>query len=209
MKIKLTIKTIIRWEQLTGRSFSEIDYSDNKDIISLLYCSVLSCNPGMLYTLDEFRQTTVNEKLMRQMSQTLSRESIVLSQFCKGNSGVTADKNDGESGKITDIISALIMAGLDAGFAMNEMMLCDLPMFVKAYEQKKKEQLENARLWTYLGILPHVDGKKMPSAVDLYPFPWELEEIERNAAEAIQADFGRFDAFMNEGQNLIKQQYGR
>lgn len=207
--ISLTMKTIIRWEQLTGRSFLELDYSDNEDIILLLYCSAISCNPGMIYTLEEFRHTTINEKLMRQLSQSLSREAIVVAQF-RTDKPIETDSDSKEiaQGKITDIVSTLIVSGLNASYVMDEMQLCDLPMLVEAYERKKKEMLENNRLWTYLGILPHIDGKKLPSPADLYPFPWEAEEMGEKAAQAIQADAERFDTFMNEGQNLIKKQYG-
>ena len=206
----LTMRTIIRWEQLRGKSFTEMNYEDNDDLTALLYCSLISCNPNIAYTLEEFRHVTNNEKLMREMSQKLSRESLVMAQF-RGSIENKTDHGSSESssGRISEIVSTLIMAGLDAGYVMDRMELCDLPMFIRAYEQRKKEQLENNRLWTYLSILPHVDGKKLPSATDLYPFPWELEEIERKANEAIQADADRFEDFMKQGHNLIVEQYGR
>lgn len=202
--IHLTMRTIIRWEQLRGKSFAGMDYEDNEDLTALLYCSMISCNSEKMYTLDEFRHVTSNGKLMREMSQKLSRESLVMAQF-RGTAENTADLSnvEGSSGRISEIVSTLIMSGLDARYVMDKMELCDLPMFIRAYEQQKKEQLENNRLWTYLSILPHVDGKKLPSATDLYPFPWELEEIERKANEAIQVDADRFEDFMKQGHNLI------
>lgn len=208
--IHLTIRTIIRWEQLRGKSFSEMNYEDNDDLTALLYCSVISCNPNTTYTLAEFRHVTSNEKLIREMSQKLSRESLVMAQFREvAENSADIGNSEGSSGRISEIVSTLIVSGLDAGYVMDKMGLCDLPIFIRAYEQQKKEQLENNRLWTYLSILPHVDGKKLPSAVDLYPFPWELEEMKRQAEEALQADANRFEDFMTKGHNLIIEQYGR
>lgn len=208
--MKLKMRSIIRWEQLRNKSFAEMNYEDKEDLTVLIYCSVLSNDADMTYTLEEFRHVVQNEKLMREMSQKLSRESLVMAQFRTPDDTETDEDNSGEySGRIGDIVSALIMSGLNAGYAMDEMELCDLPMFIRAYEQKKKEQLEKDRLWTYLSILPHVDGKKLPSAMELYPFPWESEEMEKRAEQALQADAGRFEEFMTKGQNLIKEQYGR
>ena len=62
---------------------------------------------------------------------------------------------------IGSIVSTLVMSGLDAYYAFNEMELCDLPLYIEAYEKKRKEDMESARIWTYLTILPHIDARKM------------------------------------------------
>lgn len=209
MNIRLTMRTLIRWEQLRAKSFSLMDYSSDEDMEALLYCSVLCCNPGVLYTLEEFRHIMQNDKLVRQMAQALVRESTVMGQFRQESvekDGV-ADC-EGTSGFIKDIISTLIMAGINIGFVMDEMQMCDIPLLITAYENKRKEQMESDRLWTYLNILPHVDGKKLPSAREMYPFPWEQKEMEEAAAKSIQEDANKLEAFFEQGKNLIKQNYG-
>lgn len=211
MSVRLTMRTLIRWEQLRGKSFSLMDYSNEEDMEALLYCSMLSCNPGILYTLEEFRHTMRNEKIVKQMAQALARECTVMRQFHQEN-GIGQEakqETDAEPEFIKDIISTLIMAGLDIGFVMDEMQLCDLPLFISAYENKRKEQMESDRLWTYLNILPHVDGKRLPSARELYPFPWEMEEMKVQADKAIQEDSEKLELFFEKGMNLIKQNYGR
>lgn len=65
-----------------------------------------------------------------------------------------------------------------------------MPLFIAAYQTNRKELMESDRLWTYLTILPHVDGKKLPSARDLYPFPWEEEEMMEEATQIHSGGFG-------------------
>lgn len=209
MKIGLTMRTLIRWEQLQKKSFSLMDYSNEKDMEALLYCSVLCCNTNeKMYTLDEFRHTMQNEKLVRQMAAALARESTVMNQFRQADTEGGVANHEVTPGYMKDIVSTLIMSGMNAGYVMDEMDLCDLPVFIEAYERKRKEEMESARLWTYLNILPHVDGKKLPSARDLYPFPWEEEEIREKAEKAIQEDSEKLEAFFEQGKNLIAQNYG-
>lgn len=210
MKIGLTMRTLIRWEQLRNKSFSLMDYSNEEDIEALLYCSVLCCNPGeKMYTLEVFRNTMQSDKLVKQMAGTLARESSVMAQFRKTEevkAGVSND--DGTPGCIRDIVSTLIMGGLDADFAMDKMELCDLSMFIDAYQDRKKEQMESDRLWTYLTVLPHVDYKHIPDVRSIYPFPWEMEEMKAQADKAIQEDTEKLEMFFNQGKNLIDQNYG-
>lgn len=209
VKTGITMRTIIRWEQLQEKSFSLMDYTNEKDVEALLYCSVLCCNPNeKKYTFDEFRHTMKNKKLVRQMVQELSRESIVMAQFRQVGPNNEGIGNEGTPGYIKDIISTLIVGGMDANYVMDELSLCDLAMFIESYERKRKEQMESARLWTYLSILPHVDGKKLPSARDMYPFPWEEEEIREKAEKVIREDSEKLEAFFKQGKNLIKQNYG-
>lgn len=194
MKIGITIKSIIRWEQLRGKSFSLMDYTDKDDVDALLYTTTICNNEGMMHTFELFRKTLSNEKIVREMVLKLERETEFLNQFQKKQDNI-ADHADDTLGMISDIVSTLIMSGLDAHYVLNEMDLCDLPLYVETYERKKKEQMESDRLWTYLTILPHVDSKKLPSARDLYIFPWEEEDVKKNAERAIkenEADLRKF-----------------
>ena len=77
------------------------------------------------------------------------------------------------------------------------MWLCDLPLLINAYDQKKKEQMESSRLWTYLTILPHIESKKIKSPVDLFPFPWEIEEITLERKKTFDNALEKYDKFIN------------
>lgn len=203
---RLTIKSIIRWEQMVGRAFSLLDYTDREDIESLLYTMYCSeAKPE--YTFEVFRQVLADERFMNTMSSDLGKIMGIVAQFQK--QAISSDPGNAEGGsdpvKVSEIISTLIISGLDAGYVLNEMELCDLPMYAKAYERQKKERMEESRMWTYFAILPHIDAKKMKNgARDLITFPWEEEEALKEAQRAIKEDADRFEAFMNQGKNFIK-----
>ena len=190
--IRLTIKAIIRAEQMLSKPFCDIDYANPDDLLALLYCAVLANNQETM-SFDTFKQIAGNEKQFRKMVHELEKANTVIRQF------VTKDKSSGEEDKpgtteyVKNLVGLLIMAGLDASFAMNEMSVADLPVFIEAYEKRKREEMEASRYWTYLSIIPHIDQKKIRSPKDLTLFPWEEKENREKARQAaIQSqDFAR------------------
>lgn len=204
MKIKLTIKVIIRWEQMCGKSFSSIDYTSQADTGALLYASVICNNPEASYTLEEFNTLYQNEKLIRQLAVQLEKEARIIAQFQQSAAPTSGNKESEQTGYIKDIVSTIILSGLSPDYAMNEMELCDLPMFIEAYERQKREQMESSRLWTFINILPHIDSKKITSPKEIYIFPWEESESKKTADLAIQDDADMFERFLEEGKNIFK-----
>lgn len=204
MIIGLTIKAIIRWEQLRKKSFSLMDYTSKDDVDALLYTTTICNNDGIMYTFDIFRHTLTNEKLIKEMISKLERETAMLSQFQKKQEKADIGNTDVSPETIADIVSTLILSGLDAHYALNEMELCDLPLYIEAYERKRKEDMESARMWTYLTILPHIDAKKMKNgAKDLIVFPWE--EVEREAEKEInETEVECFEELLKQGKNIFK-----
>lgn len=192
---RLTIKAIIRWEQMRGKSFSLVDYADKEDIESLLYVMYITGDkPG--YTFEVFKQVMSDERFMNAISSDLGRIMEIVAQFQKK---IVPDlgSTEGSPEYIGNIVSALIMAGLDAHYALNEMELCDLPLYLEAYERKRKEEMESSRMWTYFAMLPHIDARKMKNgARDLIIFPWEEEEARKEAERAIRKDAARFEELM-------------
>lgn len=195
---RLTIKSIIRWEQIRGKSFVAMDYSGKEDIEALLYTMHI-CEAEPDYPFEVFRQVLVNEKFLSGMASELNRVMSIVSQFQKKRETSDVGGGGGSQETIGSIISTLIMAGLDAHYALNEMELCDLSLYIEAYERKRKEDMESSRLWTYFAMLPHIDAKKMKNgARDLITFPWEEAEKEITDEET-----NRFEAFMKMGKDFI------
>lgn len=204
MKIGLTIKAVIRWEQLREKSFSQMDYADSEDVEALLYTCTVGISEELEYTFDVFKSTLSNKKRTREMLRCIERQSAVIRQFQKApksHEGVGVEEKG--IATVGSIVSTLIMAGLDAHYALNEMELCDLPLFIDAYERRRKEEMESARMWTYLNILPHVDSKKLPNgAKDLITFPWE--GVLSTEKDVTDYEIERFETFMKEGKKLFK-----
>lgn len=194
----IKIKAIIRWEQLRGKCFSLMDYRDREDVEALLYTTRLDDVGVGIYTFDVFRKTLVNERLVKDMVERLEMETCVLAQFQK--KGVSADSDTAACAptrSVGDIVSMLVMNGLDASYALNEMELCDIALYIEAFEKKRKEEMESCRLWTYLSMLPHIDGRKMKNgARDLIAFPWEEAEAQKEAEQSISDNAIRFEELM-------------
>lgn len=166
--MRLTIKSIIRWEQLSSKPFTDIDITSEKDIEMLIYCT-----SDMSVPYETYKGIFESPKIVKKKISDLVSYMSVYAQF------VPKSDDKGENQYIRDIASSLIASGIDAHFVFDELELQDLPIITKAIEERKKEDMESKRLFTYLTILPHIDASKLPNgAKDILPFPWD-EEIKK------------------------------
>jgi len=179
MNIKLNIKSIIKFEQFTNKSFNEIDYTNTDDLMKLLYCIVLSNNTES-FTYDEFIELSNSKKISKEISDKFNKEIKIIELFAsKEVKEETTEQTEKGTLYIKDIVALLIVnTGIDANYVMNEMNINDISLYMTAYNNKVKEQMESSRLWTYLSILPHIDSSKINSPSKLYVFPWETEQQE-------------------------------
>lgn len=200
--IRLSIKSIIRAEQILSKPFTDIDYTNVEELTKLLYCTVLSNNP-VLFTFEEFQAIAENEKQLSVMIKEIEKANLVLEQFSRGTTAQNVE-NAGESPYIKELVGMLVMSGLDAHYVMNEMEISDIPIFVEAYEKKKREEMEASRLWTFLSIIPHIDTKKVKSPKDLMMFPWEEEEAQKAAEATLLRDKEIAERFFSGEFNPIK-----
>ena len=179
MNIKLNIKSIIKFEQFTNKSFNEIDYTNTDDLMKLLYCIVLSNNTES-FTYDEFIELSNSKKISKEISDKFNKEIKIIELFAsKEVKEETTEQTEKGTLYIKDIVALLIVnTGIYANYVMNEMNINDISLYMTAYNNKVKEQMESSRLWTYLSILPHIDSSKINSPSKLYVFPWETEQQE-------------------------------
>lgn len=191
---KYTVRMVIRWEQLMKKPFSQMDYSSKEDIDAFLYVMNVDSTP---YTFEVFRTALENDGIFKDMMLRLEKAMGIMAQFQKDKVADDVPSDATLSCSIGEIVSMLVMGGLDAHYATEEMSLCDLPLYIEAYEKKRKEEMESARLWTYISILPHIDGKKISSPRELYPFPWEMEELKRKARKEIEENEEQLRKFLN------------
>ncbi|MFV0586614.1 hypothetical protein [Bacteroides reticulotermitis] len=195
-KVVLNMKAIIRWEQLRQKSFSLMDYENKDDIDALMYTTM--ADEAGQYTFDAFRHILSNEKFVSKIIMALENQTKVLNQFQAKVDPEQNKPDDWEPGLISDLLATLILSGLDARYVLEEMSLADLPLYIRAYENKKKEDMENSRLWTYFTMLPHIDAKKLKNgAKDLITFPWEQEAAIKQSEEELTASLNEFEQRMN------------
>ena len=189
--MRLTMKAIIRWEQLNKKPFSLLNYSSENEIISLFY--VCTNTDIIQISLDEFKKT-LTEDSVKEMIKEFERQTSLTSQFQAVSKKSNNKSEDQQHVYIKDIVPTLVMNGLDVYFAMNDMELCDLPIFLNAYDQKVKDALTAQRLWTYIQLSPHLT-EKIKSPKDLYAFSWEMKEDTISEAE-LEEGKNEFLAFL-------------
>ena len=203
MHIKLNLKSIIAFENFTNKSFNEIDYTSD-DFIKLLYCCVLNNNKE-IFTYDEFLEVVENKIISNEITDKFQKEIKLIEQFNnKKTEEIIEEKSDEkhETTFIKDVVAMLVVsAGISIDYVMNEMKLNEIYLFMTAYNEKVKQEMEQNRLWCYMSMLPHIDGRKLNSPVKLYPFPWE-EIVEEKIEKITQNEF---DEAMKAGEEIIKK----
>jgi len=199
--IMIKIKNIIRYEQLTDKSFSAFDSTNEDEVLALLYCIEL---PEQ--TFEVFKRTTATAKrALESYLKKVNGYMEFISQFFSETKKKTdeANSDNKKPEKVTDLISILLFSGIDTRYVMEEMEIQDLPMFIGGLEKKKRADLENDRLWTFYHILPQV-GKGITKPQDMCPFPWEEKEIEQSAKEDIERNAEKYNDFIKNGKNFFK-----
>ena len=172
-----------------------MNYGDENDIVSLFY--VCRQADAEKTPLSEFKQSLTDESV-RDMIADFEKQTIFDAQF-QAEAKTKIDESEKDDPiYIKDIVAILIMSGLDVHFALNEMELYDLPIFLNAYDQKIRHNLESSRLWAFIQVLPHL-SKKIKTPKDLYPFSWEIEEKKEQSEKDLKDGMGVFNAFMNSG----------
>ena len=191
MKAKLNLQAIRVAERLLKKPFGEFDLTDEEIILTLMYAMVSENNDEVM-TFDQFKSILNMGKIGIKVQRAVSDEMAYIDQFKEE----VSDKEE-KAPYMGDLAALLITFGLDAHFVLYEMKLFEIGDYIKAIDEHKKEQMERDRLWTFYTILPHVDLKKIKSPQDLMPFPWESEQLEKDALEQLEKDKDMFNKFFN------------
>ena len=190
MKAKLNLQAIRVAERLLKKPFGEFDLSDEETVLTLMYAMVSENNDEVM-TFDQFKSILDMGKIGIKVQRAVSDEMAYIDQFKEE----VSDKGE-KAPYMGDLAALLITFGLDAHFVLYEMKLFEMGDYLKAIDEHKKEQMERDRLWTFYTILPHVDHKKLRKPQDLMPFPWEKDQIEKDALEQLKKDEEMFNKFM-------------
>ena len=193
----MTLRTLIRWEQLRGKPYASMDPADEEDLAALLYIRYLEAHPGDCTLFATWRRALANGKLMARLVGELEREQRMLAQFAAKSAKPEAG---GEPQRMAQVAAALVAAGVDARFVYDGgLQLQDLSDLCEAIGERGKQRLEWGRLWTWLGMLPHIDVKRFPHGVaDIVRFPWD-GDLEAKDKEIRDRDIRAFQTFMQRG----------
>lgn len=186
-QIKLNAKAIMLYEKLTGKSF--IDVQENEeDALKLMYAVLVANNPKLRMTYNAFLIFIQDEKIVKWMTDEYQRILKYNGQFNENLDNLDSEKKEeAKKIKLTDIVTSLIANyGIDPYYVMNDMELWEMPLYSVTITEKKQDELEEERLWTYLNILPHIDGKKLKSPEQLLPFPWEKDNRKKRAEQGLK-----------------------
>lgn len=198
----MKIKTIIRWEQLREKPYGHIDPADEEDFNTLLYVRALEAGTAAGYTLGTFLRAIQRapQQYSRQV-ESLQRDMEVMAQFTQH--WKDKDKSNEQAPYMSETAAFLIAEGMDAHFVMEELEMQDIPRFMEAYKNTRRERMESARLWTYLTILPHTGSKPFPhGATDLIKFPWEAVPADKDITKEEAA---ALEAFLQSGRRKIRK----
>lgn len=184
---KLTIKAIIRWEQLSEKSFFALDYKSDRDMLTLFYV----CSNTGFSTMKEFVQR-LKKRHVKRMINSISKQMIYTSQFqSRGTVG-----GSGEPVFLKDIAPILIMNGMSAEYALNEMEICDIELFAKAHGDIQKTRLIEQRFGIFWNTRPyHSVNIKVPA--DMYSYEWEDGDKKKELEGRRDKDIEMYNAFMN------------
>jgi len=213
MNLKLNLKSIIRFEQFTGKSFNEINFQSD-DLYKLMYCMILENNDDV-FDYDEFLELLNNKKIAKEVTTKFSKIWNISKQFSIKNEiekEIKVDETDEKKDVvfIQDIASILIVnAGLDAKYVLNEMEIIDMPIYLKALNNKinneeniLKLNLTYNRLNTWYNIIAQVGTDKINKPSKLYSFSWE-SEIEKEVEIKKQMTEDEFDEKMRMSAELM------
>lgn len=188
-KIKLNVASAKMFEQLTGKSFFELS---SEDSLYLAYSLLISNNRELNFTYEVFLLLLQDKKIQDWIINEINSITKFNEQFnyVKKQKKI-AEEGDEEPeapGSVTDFANALIITfGMDPHYVNYEMELFELEDYFLAAEHKRRAELEDKRLFTYLTMLPHLDPKKKVKPEEILPFPWEKEAKEANAAKDLES----------------------
>lgn len=192
IKMKLNIRSISYYETVRGKSFFDKDMTE-EDVAFLVF-SMLHENNDIDITFKGFTALLEDERVLKWcmvQSTIMQREAMELCIKKRDNEKAEELPPDNMI-KVTDIANYLIIKhGMDVRYVMNDMKLWELSNYAEAATNAYQDRLTEERLWTYLTIMPHVDGKKLGGPEKLLPFPWDdksqnakQKEFERHAKAA-------------------------
>lgn len=173
-KIKVNIKAISVYEKLADKAYSELDITDETDILLFLYSVIIANNDTRILFNDFKAVMMANKKLFTKLFTAFSDEMRFIEQFNKTEDNQLTEANtESKPTSITSIIPLLVQdCRLNINYVLNEMQLHEITEHLQHYQNNYRSEKELSRLWTFLQMLPHC-GKSLKEPTDIFKFGWE------------------------------------
>ena len=168
----ITVRDLLRYERLLGRSI----FAEEPDGATLIYCTTPEAYTR--YTLEEWSRTTLGASaFMAEEARELARELSALQQYSgldTRDERLETREEQAEVRTLTDVVTELLTESVvPADYLLERAELWELTIYIEATQRKRQQRLERERLWSYMGLLPHIDSKKIKRPEDLLPFAWD------------------------------------
>ena len=190
----ITVRDLLRYERLLGRSI----FAEEPDGATLIYCTTPEAYTR--YTLEEWSRTTLGASaFMAEEARELARELSALQQYSQQpTDSQEPTANSQEPRTLTDVVTELLTESVvPADYLLERAELWELTIYIEATQRKRQQRLERERLWTYMGLLPHIDSKQIKRPEDLLPFSWDKDARPAERADEDTTDWNeaRLKAF--------------
>lgn len=192
--VKPTLKALIMWEEMTGKAFFGAELNE-VDLFTLMYCIYATTMKQVSFVA--FQTMEKNEKFANTLASKWKHYERFYKQFKVDMEEIEAEEEDEEDKKVIsvkDVVQALIFKyGYDIHYVLNEVELWELGYLIKIGEGGYRSRVEESRLWTYLGVLPHLDPKKSKNMTPkkFFELPWEGAMTTQDRKKALKNETKR------------------
>lgn len=172
----LNIGTIIRWETLANKAFSELDSTAERDIATLYYARTEDRTRTLDTYLDAVLNTKPGRKELQKFVTEFRMEADYIRQFMP-----ESDKSEGTSDepvRVTDSVGELLLKGVDADWLLNRCGLETLLVLNRMNLTDEKKRAEAKRLEWYVLMQPYIDRKVCRDMHAFFPLPWDDESMQ-------------------------------
>ena len=167
------------FEFMKHKSFYDIKDGDIDDAKDLMYCCLVANNEEFKISREAFENLFLNQKFVVWISREMELVMQQITQFTEyyvaDDEDINKPKEDEEKPKISELADDLVVSfGMDPHYVNFEMRLYEMMGYLKAAERCYKNELEEKRLFSYLGNMANF--KKRMKLEDYLPFSWEKED---------------------------------
>ena len=123
--------------------------------------------------LDEAQNTTTQQIKMFLTRMGMNTKMIVTGDMTQIDLPASQTSGLVQAIKILKGVKGISFIELNKKDIVRHKLVTRIVEAYEKYEEKKKEDMEASRLWTYLTMCAHMDSKKIKGPRDIMKFPWE------------------------------------